>query len=61
MDGFWDENVFSEWFFRQKLEYIHNNPVKRGLTKSPDDYRYSSYRNYFCDDESVIRIDRVEW
>ena len=61
MDEFWDENVYSEWFFKQKLDYIHNNPVKRGLVSSPDEYRYSSFRNYFLDDESVIRIDRVEW
>jgi len=61
MDAFWDEDVYSEWYFRQKLEYTHNNPVKRGLVKSPDEYRYSSFRNYFLDDESVIRIDRVEW
>lgn len=61
MDEFWDENVYSEWFFKQKLDYIHNNPVKRGLVNSPDEYRYSSFRNYFLDDESVIRIDRVEW
>jgi REP element-mobilizing transposase RayT len=61
MDEFWDENVYSEWFFRQKLDYIHSNPVKCGLVKSSDEYRYSSFRNYFLDDESVIRIDRVEW
>ncbi|MBM3131096.1 MAG: hypothetical protein FJ009_21030 [Chloroflexi bacterium] len=61
MDEFWDENIYSEWFFRQKLDYIHNNPAKRGLVKSPDEYRFSSFRNYFLEDESVIQIDRVEW
>ncbi len=31
---------------RQKLEYIHNNPVKRGYVSDPTDWRYSSARNY---------------
>lgn len=31
---------------RQKIEYIHNNPVKRGYVDRPEDWRYSSARNY---------------
>lgn len=31
---------------RQKIEYIHNNPVKRGYVDKPTDWRYSSARNY---------------
>ena len=30
----------------QKLEYIHNNPVRRGFVDDPADWRYSSARNY---------------
>ena len=30
----------------QKLEYIHNNPVKRGYVDDPSHLRYSSARNY---------------
>jgi REP element-mobilizing transposase RayT len=30
----------------QKLEYTHNNPVKRGFVDKPEDWRYSSARNY---------------
>lgn len=30
---------------KRKLDYIHNNPVRRGLVKSPDEWRYSSFRN----------------
>jgi len=32
--------------FLQKLEYIHDNPVKAGLCTLPEDYRYSSARFY---------------
>jgi hypothetical protein len=31
---------------RQKLDYIHQNPVKRGYVDSPEHWRYSSARNY---------------
>jgi putative transposase len=31
---------------RQKLEYIHRNPVKRGYVDDPVHWRYSSARNY---------------
>ncbi len=30
----------------QKLEYIHNNPVRRGYVDDPIHWRYSSARNY---------------
>ncbi|MCC5908800.1 MAG: transposase [Balneolaceae bacterium] len=30
----------------QKIEYIHNNPVKRGFVDKPEDWRYTSARNY---------------
>ena len=40
------ELVFSETMMRQKLEYIHHNPVQRGYVDSPEHWRYSSARNY---------------
>jgi hypothetical protein len=45
---------------RTKLEYIHNNPVKVGLVTNPEDYKYSSARNYVLDDHSVIEVD-TDW
>jgi len=34
-EGFHPEAIYSAGFARQKLEYIHNNPVKAGLVASP--------------------------
>lgn len=31
---------------RQKVEYIHANPVRRGYVDSAEDWRYSSARDY---------------
>ncbi len=45
-EGSHPKMIFSEAMLRQKLDYIHNNPVKRGYVDSPEDWRYSSYRNY---------------
>jgi len=33
-------------FIRQKLNYIHNNPVRAGIVEQPEDYIFSSARNY---------------
>jgi hypothetical protein len=33
--------------FKQKLEYIHCNPVEAGICAKPEDYYYSSARFYF--------------
>lgn len=38
--------LISENLFKQKLEYIHYNPVQAGLCEIPEDYYYSSARFY---------------
>ena len=57
MKRFDDEVIRNEKMFWTKLKYIHNNPVKAGLVKKPDEYKYSSARNYLLNDHSVIKID----
>jgi len=51
--------IKSEAFFQQKLEYIHYNPVKKGFVEKPEDWKYSSARNYLLDDDSLIVIDKI--
>jgi hypothetical protein len=41
----------------QKTDYIHTNPVRRGYIDVPEHWRYSSARNYYLDDHSVLEID----
>jgi len=59
-DSYWDENVYTESFLRQKLNYMHENPIRAGLVKDPAAYPYSSYRNYELGEEWMIQIDQ-EW
>jgi putative transposase len=47
----WEEGshpqlIQNEEMLRQKLDYIHFNPVKRGYVDKPEHWRYSSARNY---------------
>ena len=37
----WSNKVIAE-----KINYIHNNPVEEGLVYNPEDYVYSSARDY---------------
>ena len=45
-DGYHAEIVETNWFIQQKVNYIHNNPVKDKIVSFPEDYYYSSARNY---------------
>ena len=56
---FYPFNVYSEKKRLEKLDYMHNNPVQRGLVSSPGDWAWSSWRFYFLQDASLLAMDRV--
>jgi len=39
-------DIWSRRFIRQKLHYVHMNPVRAGLCKHPAEWHWSSYRAY---------------
>jgi len=41
-EGFHPQVITSDSMMLQKLEYLHNNPVKRGLVGLPEHWKYSS-------------------
>lgn len=45
-EGSHPQMIENEAVLRQKLEYIHQNPVKRGYVDEAEHWRYSSARNY---------------
>jgi putative transposase len=59
---FHDFNVWSHKKMIEKLEYMHLNPVKRGLVVHPKDWVWSSYLFYAKKARGVTRIDswRIE-
>ena len=55
---FWERNALSVELstakvFQQKLNYIHQNPVRAGLCKLPEAYRYSS--------AALYELNKTEW
>ena len=40
--SFYDFGIYSEEKCRQKLDYIHANPVRKGIVDDPIHYRFSS-------------------
>jgi len=55
--SFYDFNIYTPHKFWQKLEYIHNNPIKHGLVSSLADFKYSSWKNYEFEDHSLFQTD----
>jgi len=45
-EGYHGEEILSERFFRTKLNYIHQNPVRAGWVESEAEYLYSSAGDY---------------
>jgi REP element-mobilizing transposase RayT len=57
MKRFDDEIIRNYEMFLAKLEYIHQNPVKAGLVSKPEEFKYSSARNYAFGDHSVLEVN----
>ena len=55
--SFFDFPIYSDKVFEQKLDYIHQNPLRKKMVKNLDDYLYSSYQNYYLSNDSLISID----
>ena len=46
-DRFKSEPVENDEYFLTVIRYIHQNPVKAGICKKPQDYTFSSYNEFF--------------
>jgi putative transposase len=55
-ERFYDFNVYSEGKRKEKLNYMHANPVKRGLVAHPKDWAWSSW-NFYYGKEYLIHLD----
>ncbi len=45
-NGYHAKEVYSAKFANQKLNYIHENPIKEGYVENAEDYLYSSAKDY---------------
>jgi len=58
-----DPSVIDLWspkFIRQKLNYLHLNPVRAGLCDHPADWKWSSYRAYLPHKPGDVPIE-IDW
>ena len=56
---FYDFNVWSARKVREKLEYMHANPVNRKLVVHPQDWPWSSWSHYARGERGLIQMDLV--
>jgi putative transposase len=56
-EGAHPQAIFDDEMMRQKFEYLHNNPVKRGFVTSPEHWRYSSAHEWLGGGHPVLRCD----
>jgi putative transposase len=57
---YYDRNIRNEREFREKLRYIHRNPVKRELVLEPGEWKWSSFRHYALREKGPVEIES-EW
>lgn len=57
---FYDFVVFTARKRVEKLDYMHENPVKRGLVLAPEQWRWSSYRFYALGEPGPVLVNEVQ-
>ena len=55
--GGFDRNIFKEKTVAKVIDYIHANPVRRGLVESPTDWPWSSARFWEGDKDAILSMD----
>ncbi len=56
-EGYHPQEISSQEMMFQKIEYIHNNPVRRGLVRKPEEWLYSSALSLLSDNKGVLELD----
>ncbi len=59
-EGSHPEAIYGDDFALQKIEYIHNNPIKAGLVSKATDWSYSSARAYLLGEPTYPPTDIMQ-
>ena len=57
-EGYHPQEILNNRMLKQKIEYIHYNPVRKGLVSRPEDWEYSSAGYYTNGTECDLKITR---
>jgi putative transposase len=55
--GGYDRNLWSPRYIWKMIDYIHDNPVRRGLCDTPADWYWSSAADYQCGTPGPLRVE----
>jgi len=56
------EGIYTEKFYLQKMNYIHLNPVRKGLVRLPEDWRFSSAAFWRRGElENDVELSEISW
>jgi putative transposase len=58
-EGFHPQQIFTDDVFRQKVEYVHHNPVERGYVLFAEHWYYSSAGKIISGKPGPISIDQA--
>jgi REP-associated tyrosine transposase len=53
--------ILSNEFLKQKIDYLHHNPCRKGLVLYPEDWRFSSARYWVTGEENDVKLSEVGW
>jgi REP element-mobilizing transposase RayT len=56
-EGVHPQEIGDDAMMEQKLDYIHNNPVLRGLVGAPEHWRYSSAHEWLVGGHPLFKCD----
>ena len=59
-DDYHPKILYTDNVCRQKLAYMHHNPTRKGFVSKPEDWLYSSARNYLLENNSIIEVEKLE-
>jgi putative transposase len=59
-EGYHPVELFDNKIMSQKLEYIHDNPVKEYIVTNAQEYLFSSARNYAGFSDGLIEVKFIE-
>ncbi len=58
-ESFHPQEIISMHMLKQKIQYIHYNPVRKNLVNKPHDWKYSSAMDYISGKKGLLDISRM--
>ena len=56
-EGYHPQLIQTDEMMKQKIEYIHGNPIKRGYVDRAEYWLFSSARNYIGSDDFALEVE----